>query len=93
MMLAHGSLVPLLLALGAWGLANIVGVASLAMSFSRLRHTGFVLASALVAGILGVVMSIATGLPHEGLHWVYLASWSPLVLGGISLVRWSTRRA
>lgn len=91
--LAHGSLVPLFLALGTWGLANIVGVASLAMSLSRLQHTGFVLASAVVGGILGIVMSIVAGLPDEGLHWIYLESWSPLVLGGVSLLRWSTSRA
>ena len=51
-----------LLILGHWIVANAVGFISLALSFTRLRHTGFVLVSVLIATIHGGFLSAITGL-------------------------------
>jgi len=91
-MLAHGSEMTILLLFSAWLLGNIAGILAVVFSFiPEERNTTSVLWYGLPATAVGLILTFAAGWPRA-IHWVYIASWCPLVLGIISLWRWRRRR-
>jgi hypothetical protein len=91
-MFAHGGLSPIILLLAGWFVGNVVGIVSLAMSFTGERHSTSTLVRALFATAAGLILTVAAGWP-KSLDWVYPASWCPLLFGVISLIRWKRKKA
>jgi hypothetical protein len=78
--------------LSVWLIPNLVGLLSVILSFTWLRNSGVVFATAIVSLCFGIYLTISMGIPNNSVPPVYWMSWSCLIWGTIGLLRWHTAR-
>ena len=81
----------ILLILGHWIIANAMGLVSLVLSFTALRHGRAVLVSGALAVLYGLFLGLTSGIPRSGLAPIHVLSWTPMLFGAIALWRMRSR--